>query len=188
MDEPGVPEIIGIEDLDHDHDQDGYVESMPGFHEHDEGDLDPSQHDEDGDEYPLMENQTSDIVSGKTRMDTSGVKPRPPVSAPARSSPNAGVNRDTVNDICKTRNVASVAKPASTCGVTFTPLNSSVQTGPRLSKEPLECPVCNKTIYTDNQGLNAHIDFCLSRSAIREAQAESITGSNIKPSKMFSKR
>ena len=34
------------------------------------------------------------------------------------------------------------------------------------------CPVCSKTLKTDNQGFNAHIDFCLSKGAILEAQAE----------------
>jgi DNA polymerase kappa len=34
------------------------------------------------------------------------------------------------------------------------------------------CPVCSKTLETDNQGLNTHIDFCLSRGAIKEAHAE----------------
>ena len=33
------------------------------------------------------------------------------------------------------------------------------------------CPICSKTLQTDNRGLNAHIDFCLSKGAIREAQA-----------------
>ena len=35
-----------------------------------------------------------------------------------------------------------------------------------------DCPVCGKTLETDNVGLNAHIDFCLSRGAIMEAQVE----------------
>jgi DNA polymerase kappa len=35
-----------------------------------------------------------------------------------------------------------------------------------------DCPVCGKTLETDNEGLNAHIDFCLSRGAIMEAQVE----------------
>lgn len=35
-----------------------------------------------------------------------------------------------------------------------------------------QCPICGKTLETDNTGLNAHIDFCLSRGAILEAQAE----------------
>jgi DNA polymerase kappa len=32
-----------------------------------------------------------------------------------------------------------------------------------------QCPVCSRTLVVDNQGLNEHIDFCLSREAIREA-------------------
>lgn len=35
-----------------------------------------------------------------------------------------------------------------------------------------DCPVCGKTLETDNGGLNEHIDFCLSRGAIMEAQVE----------------
>jgi DNA polymerase kappa len=35
-----------------------------------------------------------------------------------------------------------------------------------------DCPVCGKTLETDNEGLNAHIDFCLSRGAIMDAQVE----------------
>ena len=33
------------------------------------------------------------------------------------------------------------------------------------------CPVCSRTLVTDNRGLNEHIDFCLSRGAIREARS-----------------
>jgi DNA polymerase kappa len=35
------------------------------------------------------------------------------------------------------------------------------------------CPICSKTLNADNNGLNAHLDFCLSREAIKEAHAES---------------
>ncbi len=42
---------------------------------------------------------------------------------------------------------------------------------PRVEEESHTCPICSKTLQTDNQGLNAHIDFCLSKGAIREAQA-----------------
>jgi len=33
------------------------------------------------------------------------------------------------------------------------------------------CPICSKTLQTDNAGFNGHIDWCLSRSAILEASA-----------------
>lgn len=31
------------------------------------------------------------------------------------------------------------------------------------------CPICGTALSTNNDGLNAHVDFCLSKSAIREA-------------------
>ncbi|KNZ80880.1 DNA polymerase kappa [Termitomyces sp. J132] len=50
--------------------------------------------------------------------------------------------------------------------------------GPSISSETVDeeglndCPICGKTLRTDNQGLNSHVDFCLSRAAIRQAHAE----------------
>jgi DNA polymerase kappa len=41
------------------------------------------------------------------------------------------------------------------------------------SSEQHVCPICSKTLQTDNAGLNAHIDWCLSRTAILEASASS---------------
>lgn len=37
------------------------------------------------------------------------------------------------------------------------------------AKAEQQCPLCSRTLMVDNQGLNEHIDFCLSREAIREA-------------------
>ena len=37
------------------------------------------------------------------------------------------------------------------------------------------CPICSKTLRTDNAGLNAHVDYCLSRAAIFEATSSSRT-------------
>jgi DNA polymerase kappa len=34
------------------------------------------------------------------------------------------------------------------------------------------CPICGKVMQVTNQSLNDHIDYCLSRSVIRQAQAE----------------
>ncbi|KAG6885912.1 hypothetical protein C0993_007930 [Termitomyces sp. T159_Od127] len=42
-------------------------------------------------------------------------------------------------------------------------------------EDSYECPVCRKTLRTDNQGFNSHMDFCLSRGAIRQAHAEAIS-------------
>lgn len=43
------------------------------------------------------------------------------------------------------------------------------------SSEQHICPICSKTLQTDNAGLNAHVDWCLSRSAILEASASAST-------------
>jgi len=51
-------------------------------------------------------------------------------------------------------------------------LSSSRLTSARNEdKTEQHCPVCSRTLVTDNQGLNEHIDFCLSREAIREARS-----------------
>jgi DNA polymerase kappa len=43
-----------------------------------------------------------------------------------------------------------------------------------------ECPLCTRP-FTDNEELNAHIDWCLSREAIRSAQVEGDRSEQIKP-------
>lgn len=64
---------------------------------------------------------------------------------------------------------------------------SSITTGPKVAPQsnvqaranttshpevplmPLQCPICDKELAVDNDGLNAHIDYCLSRGTIIEA-------------------
>ncbi|KAF8894098.1 hypothetical protein BD779DRAFT_1435288 [Infundibulicybe gibba] len=41
------------------------------------------------------------------------------------------------------------------------------------SAESLECPICGRTLITNNDGFNTHLDFCLSRQEIMKTQAES---------------
>ena len=43
-----------------------------------------------------------------------------------------------------------------------------------------ECPLCTRP-FTDNDELNAHIDWCLSREAIRSAQVEGDRSERRKP-------
>ncbi|CAG7854755.1 DNA polymerase IV {ECO:0000255/HAMAP-Rule:MF_01113} Short=Pol IV {ECO:0000255/HAMAP-Rule:MF_01113}; {ECO:0000255/HAMAP-Rule:MF_01113} [Serendipita indica DSM 11827] len=51
-----------------------------------------------------------------------------------------------------------------------------------LRSEQHICPICSKTLQTDNTGLNEHIDWCLSRSAILEASAsETLNAGHGKP-------
>ncbi|KZV95108.1 DNA/RNA polymerase [Exidia glandulosa HHB12029] len=75
---------------------------------------------------------------------------------------------------------ALASKPASSAGPLNVPIFSPI---PRPNDKPKvkkskppsdvsgqrhDCPICGKTLETDNGGLNAHIDYCLSRAAIKE--------------------
>jgi len=73
---------------------------------------------------------------------------RPPVSAP-------GPSRTRPSDSSFS---ATTSKPMS------------ARQGDRVRHQ--DCPICGKLLETDNVGLNAHIDFCLSRNVIMEAQTE----------------
>ncbi|KIO28048.1 hypothetical protein M407DRAFT_22680 [Tulasnella calospora MUT 4182] len=56
----------------------------------------------------------------------------------------------------------------------------SPKSSPNLTAKPttpikpqsVVCPICNRSLETDNAGLNSHIDFCLSRGIIKQASAE----------------
>lgn len=63
------------------------------------------------------------------------------------------------------------------------------RTAPEARSEPAaapprfaasECPLCARP-FTDNDELNAHVDWCLSREAIRSAQGESARSERSKP-------
>lgn len=56
------------------------------------------------------------------------------------------------------------------------------------SNEQHVCPICAKTLQTDNAGLNAHIDWCLSRSAILEASASASSSSDAAKALMQAKK
>lgn len=73
---------------------------------------------------------------------------RPPVSAP-------GPSRTRPSDLPFS---ATTSKPMS------------ARQGDRVRHQ--DCPICGKLLETDNKGLNAHIDFCLSRNVIMEAQTD----------------
>lgn len=58
----------------------------------------------------------------------------------------------------------SVPKPVSALRENDTRIGRATET--------LMCPICSKHLMTDNAGLNAHIDFCLSKGEIWKASAE----------------
>lgn len=73
---------------------------------------------------------------------------RPPVSAPGPSR----------------------IRPSDSPFLVTTSKPISARQGDRVRHQ--DCPICGKLLETDNKGLNAHIDFCLSRNVIMEAQTE----------------
>lgn len=152
---------------------------MPGFYEHDEEDTDLGMNAGAADDMEGEDNEQHQTHLGEIGIPQT--RPRPPVSAPART-----------NSTKKTSAVASASygpristKPHSTSHVTRPSETSPSRMGSKSHAQSplpsgsdagattvgmLECPICGKTLETDNQGLNSHIDFCLSRGAIMAAQ------------------
>jgi DNA polymerase kappa len=120
---------------------------MPGFHEHDEDDLGPHLDEENED------NTDAGLVRefiGSSLLDH--------VS-------EGGMNVEAGPSTIQIR-----SKPLSS---TTAAKHQGKQGGPTVPESSSQtCPICSKTLETDNHGLNAHIDYCLSRDAIRDAHAE----------------
>lgn len=124
---------------------------MPGFRE-----LEEDEHEWDGDEgeEAIGEGLAADSEESvrKAKPPSSKTKPKAPASLTSTSLPSPSKSRP-----------CSPSKSAGAGG------EDSVATH--------TCPVCTKTMETDNRGLNAHIDFCLSKGAIGELASGSGSGS-----------
>ncbi|TFY79901.1 hypothetical protein EWM64_g4108 [Hericium alpestre] len=151
--------------------QDDDDEVMPGFHERDQGhDL----WDVDAQAYINEIDRQSDPPHLASRK-----RPRPPASAPAPGSSrtivvhprkpvsNASGPRPSISDWHN--GVSAVAGPSSGPAADA---SQPTKYEPEPADLPqLACPICGQ-ICTDNDALNAHVDWCLSREAIRTAAAE----------------
>ncbi|KAF7793927.1 hypothetical protein EIP86_005049 [Pleurotus ostreatoroseus] len=126
--------------------QDGYEDAMPGYHEEEDdgqiNDVDSALRNEDDTQSGAGVEQDTNIVDPSSRQAN-----KEPTSAPSANS-----------------KPFSSAKPSSSAKRSR---SGSVMDG----SHEMTCPICSKTLQTDNRGLNEHIDFCLSKGAIREAQA-----------------
>jgi DNA polymerase kappa len=121
---------------------------MPGYYEHEE----TMHHTEAEVESEDDQDEQLDAVPPEKPK----ARPRPPVSADARPSSSKP------RPLGRERSKSDVGQRQRT------PSPDTVR-----DKRTQTCPICSQTLVTDNQGLNAHIDFCLSRGAIQEAQGES---------------
>ncbi|GJE97755.1 DNA polymerase IV [Phanerochaete sordida] len=130
--------------------QDGYEDAMPGFYEHEDAEREElergglAETDDNGDTAPTSKLSST---AGPSR-----AKAPPPLEPFASSSHSVSPQKQG------NVKVHSTLAP----------------TPPPEEREPAAeehiCPICARKLATDNAGLNAHVDYCLSRSAIREAQ------------------
>ena len=133
------------EDQDTGLSQDGYEEAMPGFHE----DLE----------------ETEDAVQAALDEEAEPAEAQAPISAPAsttaalRQSLEPASEPESSN--AKTKQEDPEPRMRSRAGSETAENDAS-----------LTCPICSKIIEADNRKFNEHIDFCLSKGAIREAQAK----------------
>lgn len=144
---------------------------MPGFHEH--GDDDDGQDVWDIPSEEVLRTAASDLLG----------RPRPPHSAPSTSQPSSSAHRPTadkprsaaVSGFVSRMTVSDWQDGTSSAGPSSRPPAATAE-GLAVSTAADEqvkfgCPLCAHT-FADNDLLNSHIDWCLSREAIRTAQAE----------------
>lgn len=151
-------------------DQTESEEAMPGFYEHDEADeeLDMAG-DAEGEDHPLQIH-AADTTVVRT-------KSRPPDSAPARTfssrqqNAEASTSSGSRGAVESRTNMTRASEAASRSQSAEPSIEAPSNTGATRTGT-LQCPICTKALETDNQGLNAHIDFCLSRGAIMAAQTK----------------
>ncbi|PSR76512.1 hypothetical protein PHLCEN_2v8415 [Hermanssonia centrifuga] len=146
--------------------QDGYEDAMPGYHEEIELDIEELRPEDN-----LPQHGDDSVMAEKLRppASSSGAKSHKPASSSSTSNssrpfePIRHVNSDSSSSKPASKST-STTKPSSKRKRSLTP-----NSGRNLQTEI--CPICEKNWETDNRGLNEHIDFCLSKGAIREAQA-----------------
>ncbi|KAG9030489.1 hypothetical protein FRB95_003884 [Tulasnella sp. JGI-2019a] len=114
------------------------------------------------------------------------------IHASSSSKPNFFGSDDSADDLpvakpsVKPRSYAGPSSSSIIPRIQIKPASSnsasraSMKRSPEPSEDPtdavqstsLDCPICGKTLKTDNAGLNEHVDFCLSRGMIKQASAE----------------
>ncbi|KAI0744213.1 DNA/RNA polymerase [Daedaleopsis nitida] len=163
--------------------QDGFATTMPGYLEEMEADDDHIAEAADIDEDVEANGSISSIPSTKPKSTSSRQ-----VTGSSTPPPMPGSSRDSV---------PGSSKPTSSSAGSSRKLAVSTRTDHDRMPEGggmLECPICGKVLQTDNEGLNSHVDFCLSKQAIKEAQAASLeqsvqrTGSSKKSARPASRK
>ncbi|TBU33633.1 DNA/RNA polymerase [Dichomitus squalens] len=138
--------------------QDGFATSMPGYE----------------DEIEAEHIAEEDVIEGDNIRSH-----RPPDSLKSNPKSSSAVPDNHAGPFGSARppnsDRGSKRKPSSSASVSAATHKPSGAEDVIGSPEAfLECPICSKMLEMDNQGLNEHIDFCLSKQAIKEAQASSL--------------
>lgn len=163
-----------VDDPDAEQDQGGHADAMPRFYE-DENDSEMLMYAEAINDTECEEQDRHETTQGKG-VDPE-TRPRPPVSAPARPSSDnteTGYGSSAATVRVKPHSTSHIIRPSD---AHIPSVGPKAMPDIRPEAKPsgsgmLQCPICGRTLETDNQGLNSHIDFCLSRGAIMEAQAK----------------
>jgi len=166
--------------------QDGFAEAMPGFHEHEEGDeavIPNTEHLSDaGSAYEQDSNRSSterNTASRRSRSTERSARDQHRPLKPASSSVRKPASSASSKPHSAMSRLARATDPNTSESISG-PTSGQSLAGHDEAVYYQTCPICGKSMQTDNQGLNAHIDFCLSRQAIKEAQASAFI-TNSKP-------
>lgn len=176
-DELPIAQYSAVDGDEHPVDED----SMPGYHE-EEQELEL----EGWDMQPHVQDTSNFTKPDSTAPRT---RPRPPNSAPGPSSqpldvsasrsakPHSTITSSNPRSDVPGRTRVSVADwqndlttASSSTGAHTTHLTEQSDSADMI------CPICGDEKFADNMALNAHVDWCLSRGAIRAAQGEARAG------------
>ncbi|KAL1736154.1 hypothetical protein EV714DRAFT_198680 [Schizophyllum commune] len=142
--------------------------TMPGFHEEEENEPDLSQHD--GIAQLSQHDDNAGVSAADFGLEGDGEGGRgsasssKPVSVAQSSKPVSHAAARSTSTKPTSKRPSSSKRPRSQ--------------EPAEDEEQHDCPICGKTLATNNDGLNQHIDWCLSRGAILEAQRQSSRTAN----------
>ncbi|KAL1695593.1 hypothetical protein GGG16DRAFT_45361 [Schizophyllum commune] len=147
--------------------------TMPGFHEEEENEPDLSQHADiagSGKRDYIARLSQHDDNAGVSAADfgLEGEEAGVWSAAPVHSGNLASSSKHSSAAVQPSKPTSYAARRSTSAKPP-----SDQPRSPSPAEEEHDCPICGKTLATDNDGLNQHIDWCLSRGAILEAQRQS---------------
>ncbi|KAI0645925.1 DNA/RNA polymerase [Trametes meyenii] len=149
--------------------QDGFATAMPGYDDEEaEEEAERLAHNEE------VDDDATDTQMNRNVRSSSSIRPKSTSALPSGNSPPSRPSSSKAASVATSRSVSPNKQ------------NSGYD-----SEAPpsfLECPICGRLLETDNQGLNEHIDFCLSKQAIKEAQTASLKPASKSENKLVEKK